>query len=169
MREISKLAGDTVAEMHRIEMECAPDQQCFHDRCQTLLQQNHPVFLNRQTELEAVMRAWWRDLHAEMEGYAQGIGSDDENAMAVTQIDTQGILGWNVILGGAKAWNGVPDVAQARLLRPAARAARRRPDGRPRRQPAQPLPALARPAEGEVRRRRRRHHERAAAGHQGHG
>ena len=52
-----------------------PSEQCVHDRCKTMLQQNHPVFLARQTELEAVMRAWWRDLHAEMEGYAQAIGT----------------------------------------------------------------------------------------------
>jgi hypothetical protein len=118
VREISQLAADTVVEARRIALECAPDQQCYHDRCQTLLQQNHPVFFDRQTALEAVMRAWWRDLHAEMAGYAQAIGSVDENAMAVTQIDHQGLLGWNVILGGAVAWNGVPASLKAACLDP---------------------------------------------------
>ena len=118
VRDISQLAADTAVELDRVRAQCAPSEQCFHDRCQTVLQQSHPVFLNRQTELEAVMRAWWRDLHAEMEGYAQAIGSEDENAMAVTQIDAQGLMGWNVIIGGAVAWNGVPASLKAACLDP---------------------------------------------------
>jgi hypothetical protein len=64
------------------------------------------------------MRAWWRDLHAEMEGYANAIGSVDENAMAATQIDLQGIAGWHVILDGVEAWNGVPATLKQACLEP---------------------------------------------------
>ena len=164
VREISQLASDTGVEARRIALECAPDQQCYHDRCQTLLQQNHPVFLNRQTELEAVMRAWWRDLHAEMEGYAQAIGSDDENAMAITQIDAQGLMGWNVIIGGAVAWNGVPASLKPACLDPLPEPPVGDPTVGSRRHAAQPLPAVASAAEDEVRPRQRQGRGRPAAG-----
>lgn len=103
--EVTKLASDTSEEMHRIISICA-DQTCVQTRCKTLLEQNHPVFLNRQTQIETTMRAWWRDLHAEMSGLAQGIGDADENALAITQIDEQGLIGWDVIQAGIPAWNG---------------------------------------------------------------
>ena len=164
VREISTLASDTVAEAHRIELQCAPDAQCFHDRCQTLLQQNHPVFLNRQTELEAVMRAWWRDLHAEMEGYAQAIGSVDENAMAITQIDAQGIKGWDIILGGAVAWNGVPASLKPACLDPLPEPPGSRPHVGPDGTPRNPCPPSLAQLEGQVRHRQRQGRGRPATG-----
>jgi hypothetical protein len=117
-REIGQLTADTGVELMRIAAQCAPDEVCYHDRCQALIQQTHPVFLARQTELEGIVRAWWRDLHAEMQGYALAIGDDDQHAAAVTQIDLQGLAGWNIIIGGAVAWNGLPATSKQACLDP---------------------------------------------------
>jgi tetratricopeptide (TPR) repeat protein len=106
-RSIGDLAAETLVEMHRIQIEC-PDVQCVYQRCNPLVTGNHTVFLARQTQLEGVMRQWWHDLSPAMEGYARSIGDDDTHGLAITQVDLQGIAGWDVIRGGAKAWNGVP-------------------------------------------------------------
>ena len=110
------------------------------------------------------MRAWWRDLHAEMEGYAQAIGSVDENAMAITQIDLQGLAGWDVIIDGAVAWNGVPASLKAACLDPLPEPPVGDPTVAPDGTPRNPCPPALALAQGEVRPRQRQGRERAAAG-----
>ena len=80
--QINDLVTATNDEMRRIITTCAGSDACVHDRCNTLLVQNHTVWLARQTALEGTMRVWWRDLHAQMAGYAQAIGDPDPNARA---------------------------------------------------------------------------------------
>ena len=83
--------------------------------------------------------------------------------MAITQIDAQGLIGWNVIIGGAVAWNGVPAFLKAACLDPLPYAAGRRPTVAPDGSPRNPCPpALA--AEGQVRPRQRQGRGRPAAG-----
>ena len=112
---IHDLAAETSVEMLKIQRECA-DLTCVYTRCNPLVTGNHTVFLARQTQLEALMRAWWHDLRPAMEGYARAIGDDDTHALAITQVDVQGIIGWNVILGGTAGWNGVPTFLKALCL-----------------------------------------------------
>jgi tetratricopeptide (TPR) repeat protein len=102
------LAKETDDRMLEFINACAGsvDPDCLRNKCNPMLKQNHTVFLARQTALETVMRKWWHGLHSEMLGYAQAIGDPDEHARAITQIDTQGLIGWDVIRGGIPAWNG---------------------------------------------------------------
>jgi len=53
-----------------------------------------------------------------MQGYAQAIGNDDEHARAVTQIDTQGLIGWELLVSSAHTWNGVPTFLKPLCLDP---------------------------------------------------
>ncbi len=111
----------------------SPDVDCVRNKCKGPLQADHTVFLARQTALETTMRKWWKDLHADMLGYAQAIADPDQHALAITQIDTQGLIGWGVIQSGIPAWNGTAaslnDVCLAPLTEPAPTATA--PDGTP--------------------------------------
>ncbi len=80
--------------------------QCVFDRCNPVVLQNHSVWLNRQTQLEATLRNQWRISHRRMDALLQNIADPVQNELAAQFMDTIGDSWWHLIIDGATPMAG---------------------------------------------------------------
>ena len=102
--QIDALAQDDLAKTTEAEIQCmgSVDPNCVRSKCRPVVLQNHAVFMNRQTQLEATMRGLWKSTHRRMDALRQNIGNPVENELAGIDIDTIGDGWWAAIIDGAR-------------------------------------------------------------------
>ena len=102
--QIDALAQDDLAKTTEAEIQCmgSVDPNCVRSKCRPVVLQNHAVFMNRQTQLEASMRGLWKSTHRRMDALRQNIGNPVENELAGIDIDTIGDGWWAAIIDGAR-------------------------------------------------------------------
>lgn len=102
--QIDALAVEDAEKTRLAILDCAgqpnPDQ-CVHDKCNPVVLQNHGVWLNRQTQLEALYRNHWKTTRKRMDAILQNIADPVENELAAADIDTYGDALWALIIDGA--------------------------------------------------------------------
>ena len=112
--EITALSVANTESARQAVVDCVgnPDPQCVFNKCNPVVQQNHPVWLNRQTRLETTLRESWRVSRRRMDALLQNIADPVQNEIAAQFIDGIGDTMWGLIIDGA-----VPMVATEFLLK----------------------------------------------------
>lgn len=77
------------------------DVNCVFSKCNPTVLQNHPVWLNRQTQLESTLRESWRVSHRRMDALLQNIADPVQNEIAAQFMDEIGDTLWGLIIDGA--------------------------------------------------------------------
>ncbi len=112
--EITALAVADGESARTAVIDCVgnPDPNCVYDRCHPTFVQNHPVWLNRQTQLEATLRESWRVSHRRMDALLQNISDPVQNEIAAQFIDEIGDTMWGLIIDGAVPMVGTEFLAE---------------------------------------------------------